>query len=116
MGTTTHVDLYFYQKEMSPLVQEVGMRGVLGESVIDFPWPNFHTPNETLVNVGVLFLQEWQGNELVTPCVSPRAPYITSPWIYSTAWWIRSVVFYPCVWQNLRWRMKWCTSHMGCLV
>ena len=80
-GTTTFVDGYFFQDEMANLVKEVGMRGVLCEGVIDFPQPDFETPNETFAYIET-FLQKWQGDDFITPCIIPHAPYTTSPWIY----------------------------------
>lgn len=83
-GTTTFVDQYFYEEEMAKLVENIGIRAVLCESVINFPQPDFGTPNETL-SFADGFLQRWQNHKLVTPCVGPHAPFTTDPWIYQQA-------------------------------
>ena len=81
-GTTTFVDAYFFQDEMAHLITEnVRMRAVLCEGVIDFAQPDFQTPNETFAYIET-FLQNWNGSAFVTPCIIPHAPYTTSPWIY----------------------------------
>lgn len=86
-GTTTFVDVYFWEDEMAQIVENVGIRAVLCESVIDFAQPDFATPSETLI-FAESFLKDWVDDRLhplVTPCVFPHAPYTTSPWIYKRA-------------------------------
>jgi 5-methylthioadenosine/S-adenosylhomocysteine deaminase len=78
------LDFYFYQNDLAKLVKEAGIRAVMCEGVIDFPRPDFQTPNETFVFVET-FLQNWKDDEFVTPCIGPHAPYTTSPWIYQRA-------------------------------
>jgi 5-methylthioadenosine/S-adenosylhomocysteine deaminase len=57
--------------------KEAGMRGVLGETVIGFPAPDFKTPQETLAYTEK-FIQHWKGDPLITPAVAPHAIYTNS--------------------------------------
>ena len=38
-GTTTYVDMYYFEEEIARATKEAGLRGVLGQSVIEFPVP-----------------------------------------------------------------------------
>src|ERR1044071_1712324 len=53
------------------------MRGVLGETVIDFPVAD----NKTYA-VGLAysekFINKWRGNALIVPAIAPHAPYTVS--------------------------------------
>ncbi|MBI4683344.1 MAG: amidohydrolase family protein, partial [Nitrospirae bacterium] len=37
-GVTTYSDMYFYQNTAGQKLEKIGMRGVLGSGIIDFPW------------------------------------------------------------------------------
>lgn len=80
-GTTTFLDFYYYESEMANLVKDVGMRAILCQAVIDFPSPDSQSPNETFA-FAESFLQKWENDEFVMPCIGPHAPYTTSPWVY----------------------------------
>src|SRR5271170_6264154 len=47
-GTTTYVDMYYFEDTVAQTTKEAGLRGVLGETVIGFPAPDHKTPQETL--------------------------------------------------------------------
>ena len=36
-GTTTFVDMYYFEEEVAEATREAGLRGVLGQTVIQFP-------------------------------------------------------------------------------
>jgi cytosine/adenosine deaminase-related metal-dependent hydrolase len=59
-------------------VAEVGIRGVLGETVIGFPVVDAAEPYGGL-DYAERFIDDWQGHHLVTPAVAPHAPYTVSP-------------------------------------
>lgn len=42
-GTTCFNNMYFYQDEVAQAAQIIGMRGIVAESLIDFPVPNSPT-------------------------------------------------------------------------
>ncbi len=53
------------------------MRGVLGETVIDFPVPDNKTWNEAM-NYTEKFVNKWKNNPLIIPAIAPHAPYTVS--------------------------------------
>jgi 5-methylthioadenosine/S-adenosylhomocysteine deaminase len=53
------------------------VRGLLGETVIDFPVPDNKTWPAAMAYVS-RFVARWKGNRLVTPAVAPHAPYTVS--------------------------------------
>ena len=42
-GTTTYADMYYFEDAVARVTKEAGMRGVLGETIIDFPAPDNKT-------------------------------------------------------------------------
>lgn len=76
-GITTFVDMYFFQDTAAQIVENAGIRGVLGEGLIDFKTPAFDNPEDTL-NFTESFIKEYKGNSLVIPAVAPHAPYSCS--------------------------------------
>ena len=48
-GTTTFADMYYFEEEVAKVTKAAGMRGVLGQTVIEFPVPDAKTPADALV-------------------------------------------------------------------
>jgi 5-methylthioadenosine/S-adenosylhomocysteine deaminase len=76
-GTTTYCDMYYFEDAIAEETQKAGMRGLLGETVIDFPVPDNKTFAEGLA-YSEKFIRRWQGNTLITPAIAPHAPYTVS--------------------------------------
>jgi 5-methylthioadenosine/S-adenosylhomocysteine deaminase len=77
-GTTTFNDMYYYVDEMAKVVDQVGVRAVLTESLIDFSVPNSPSPEHAL-QVSEDLIKKWEKHPLITIGVSAHAPYTTSP-------------------------------------
>jgi len=77
-GTTTYVDMYYFEYAVAEETAKAGMRGVIGQAMIDFPAPDFKTWDASLAGTEK-FLKEWQNHPLITPAVAPHAPYTVSP-------------------------------------
>ncbi len=75
-GTTTYVDMYMFEEEAARATERAGIRGVLGQSVIGFPVPDYRTPEESLAGARA-FLERYRGHPLVIPSVAPHALYTT---------------------------------------
>lgn len=73
-GTTTFADMYYFEDEVATVTREAGMRGVLGQTIIGFPAPDFKSPAEALAGVEK-FVSKWKGDALITPAVAPHAVY-----------------------------------------
>lgn len=73
-GVTSFADMYYHEDEVAKAVKEVGLRGVLGETVIGFPVVDSKEPHGGLA-YAEKFIADWQGDELITPAVAPHAPY-----------------------------------------
>ncbi|MFN3323162.1 MAG: amidohydrolase family protein [Bryobacteraceae bacterium] len=76
-GTTTFVDMYYFEEQIAEATQEAGMRAVLGQTVIGFPVPDARTPQAAL-EVAERFLKRFQDDPLIVPAVAPHAIYTNS--------------------------------------
>src|SRR5437588_5981905 len=76
-GTTTYCDMYYFEDAVADETQRAGVRGVLGETVIDFPVPDNKTWADAMRYTDN-FVRKWKGNALITPAIAPHAPYTVS--------------------------------------
>src|SRR4051794_34080693 len=73
-GTTAFVDMYYFEEEIAKAAFEAGLRGVLGETIIQFPVADAKTPIEGLARAE-RFIKEFKDNGLIVPAVAPHALY-----------------------------------------
>src|SRR5580658_2444672 len=73
-GTTTFVDMYYFEDSVAKATKEAGMRAILGETMIRFKSPDFATPKDMLASTAK-FLDQYQGDPLIVPAVAPHAIY-----------------------------------------
>src|SRR3954453_9861159 len=73
-GTTAFVDMYYFEEEIARAAFEAGLRGVLGETIIQFPVADAKTPAEALARAE-RFITEFKDNGLVVPAAAPHALY-----------------------------------------
>jgi 5-methylthioadenosine/S-adenosylhomocysteine deaminase len=76
-GTTTYVDMYYFEDAIADETAKAGMRGVLGETVLDFPAPDNKTWDAAM-SYAEKFAQKWKGHALIVPAIAPHAPYTVS--------------------------------------
>jgi 5-methylthioadenosine/S-adenosylhomocysteine deaminase len=76
-GTTTFADMYYFESDIARETKAAGLRGVLGETLIDFPAPDNKTWEAAIAYVRA-FAKEWKGDRLITPALAPHAPYTVS--------------------------------------
>lgn len=76
-GTTTYCDMYYFEDAIADETAKAGVRGVLGQTLIDFPAPDNKTFDAAL-DYTEKFVTKWRGHRLVTPAVAPHAPYTVS--------------------------------------
>jgi 5-methylthioadenosine/S-adenosylhomocysteine deaminase len=76
-GTTTYCDMYYFEDAIADETAKAGVRGVLGETLIDFPAPDNKTFADAL-KYTENFVRKWQNHRLIVPAVAPHAPYTVS--------------------------------------
>lgn len=76
-GTTTYVDMYYFEDAIAEETKRAGVRAVLGETVIDFPVPDNKTWAEAMAYTE-RFLKRWKNDPLIIPAIAPHAPYTVS--------------------------------------
>lgn len=76
-GTSCFNDMYFFDHEIAEEAQYAGLRGVVGESLIDFPTASYATVAEGVKLIEAL-MERWQDNGLIYPVVCAHSPYTCS--------------------------------------
>ncbi len=76
-GTTCFNDMYFFEDIIAEEAKKAGIRGLMGESLIDFPTASFRSPDEGL-KLAEALIEKWKGDTLIHPSVCVHAPYTCS--------------------------------------
>jgi 5-methylthioadenosine/S-adenosylhomocysteine deaminase len=76
-GITTFADMYYFEDAVAEETKAAGMRGVLGETFIDFPAPDNKT-NAAALEYTEKFLKRWQGDPLIHAAPAPHSIYTCS--------------------------------------
>ena len=76
-GVTTFADMYYFEDAVAEETKAAGMRGVLGETFIDFPAPDNKSEAEMLAYTEK-FLKRWQGDPLIHAAAAPHSIYTCS--------------------------------------
>jgi 5-methylthioadenosine/S-adenosylhomocysteine deaminase len=76
-GVTTFADMYYFEDAVAEETKAVGMRGVLGETFIDFPAPDNKNEAQMLAYTEK-FLKRWQGDPLIQAAAAPHSIYTCS--------------------------------------
>jgi 5-methylthioadenosine/S-adenosylhomocysteine deaminase len=76
-GITTYADMYYFEDVVAEVTKEAGMRGVLGETIIDFPAPDNKTPGDAFAYTQK-YLDHWKGDPLIIAAVAPHSIYTCS--------------------------------------
>ncbi|MGA9640493.1 MAG: amidohydrolase [Terriglobales bacterium] len=76
-GITTFADMYYFEDAVAEETKKAGMRGVLGETFIDFPTPD-NKDEAAILAYAEKFLQKWQGDPLIHAAVAPHSIYTCS--------------------------------------
>ena len=73
-GITTVCDMYYYEMAVAEELAAAGLRGLLGQVLIDFPAPDAADHAAAMACIA-RFVDRWQGHPLITPAIAPHAPY-----------------------------------------
>lgn len=77
-GVTMVADMYYHEDEVAKSVAQVGIRGVLGETVMQFPVVDAPEPYGGY-EYAKKFISEWKDHPLITPAIAPHATYTVTP-------------------------------------
>ena len=78
-GTTTFVDMYYFNDSVAKAVDDCGIRAVIATSVIDQPSPDAADAREGLQRA-VEFIEHWQGrNNRIIPVMGAHSVYTVQP-------------------------------------
>ena len=73
-GTTTIADMYYFEDKVADAAIKAGIRGILGESILNFPAPDTKAPYGGFAYTEK-FLKSYSNHPLITPALAPHAPY-----------------------------------------
>ncbi|MCD6347764.1 MAG: amidohydrolase, partial [Bacteroidales bacterium] len=76
-GCNIFADMYFFEDEVARASEELGIRAILGEGILDFPTPNMQTPAEGLRYTKRLW-KKYHDHELISLSLPAHAPYTCS--------------------------------------
>jgi len=76
-GVTTFADMYYFEDAVAEETKAAGMRGVLGETILDFPAPD-NNSFAAMLESTEKFLKRWQGDALIHAAVAPHSIYTCS--------------------------------------
>jgi 5-methylthioadenosine/S-adenosylhomocysteine deaminase len=77
-GVTTFADMFYYEEAIAEQVAEIGMRALLGQTILVFPAPDAETFEDALL-LCRRFIERWNGHPLIQPAVAPHAWYTATP-------------------------------------
>lgn len=73
-GVTCFADMYYFEDEVAKATAETGLRAVCGQTVLKFPTPDAESYEHAL-EYSEEFIKRWKNHPLITPAISPHAPY-----------------------------------------
>jgi 5-methylthioadenosine/S-adenosylhomocysteine deaminase len=76
-GVTTFADMYYFEDAVAEETKAAGIRGVLGETFLDFPAPDNKT-NAAMLEYTEKFLKRWQNDPLIHAAAAPHSIYTCS--------------------------------------
>lgn len=77
-GITTVCDGYFFEEAATRAVLDAGLRGVLGQGILDFPTPDCPDPARSRKRAEAFLNSFPSGNPMVRPSLFCHAPYTCS--------------------------------------
>jgi len=76
-GTNIFADMYFFEEEVARAAEEIGMRVILGEGILNFPTPHFDNAEKYFTYLEQMITQ-YRDHSLVGISISAHAPYTCS--------------------------------------
>ena len=76
-GVTTYADMYYFEDEVAKTVDEIGMRAILGETIIQFPVASAKTPEDGIKYTEKL-IKQYKDHPRIQMAFAPHGPYTNS--------------------------------------
>jgi len=76
-GTTTYLDMYFFEDTIGKTTEKAGMRGFLGFPILDSGTPEYSA--DRFFPECEKFIKKWKNNDLIKPVIAPHATYTCGP-------------------------------------
>lgn len=73
-GTTTLADMYYFEEEVAKVIDQIGLRAILGATILSSPTPDAKTPAVAIQNT-LDFVARYQNHPRITPAFAPHGPY-----------------------------------------
>ncbi|MCB1112714.1 MAG: amidohydrolase [Chlamydiia bacterium] len=81
-GVTCFADMYYFVDTIAEVVEKVGLRAILGETVIKYPSPDAPEPYGG-IKIARQFVEKWNARcPRITPAYAPHAPYSVEKSVY----------------------------------
>ncbi len=77
-GITAFADMYYFEDAVAEATVQVGLRGVLAQTILKFPAPDAASYEDSIESCR-LFIEKWKGHALIVPAVGPHAHYTCPP-------------------------------------
>ncbi len=77
-GVTTIADMYYHEIEVGQVLDDAGLRGVVGQTIADFSPPDHASIDEGFARTESL-VETFRSHARITPSIAPHAPYSTGP-------------------------------------
>ncbi|HQN69074.1 MAG TPA: amidohydrolase [Anaerolineaceae bacterium] len=73
-GVTTFNDMYYFEDEVATATAEIGMRAVVGQTVMKFSAPDAASYDDSLA-LSIDLIKKWKDHHLIVPAIAPHAVY-----------------------------------------
>ena len=77
-GVTTFNDMYYFEDHVAEASAEVGLRAVVGQTVMKFSAPDAESYEDSLA-LSEALIKKWQHHDLIVPAIAPHAVYTCTP-------------------------------------
>jgi len=76
-GVTCFNDMYYFEDAIAETTAEVGLRAVVGQTVMKYPAPD-SSSYEVALELAEALIQKWKGHPLIVPAIAP-IPFTLPP-------------------------------------
>ncbi len=76
-GTTTFLDMYFFEETIAEVIKKSGLRGFLGFGIVDFGTAQYKS--DEMLPACERFVKTWHRDPMIHPVVAPHSAYACGP-------------------------------------